>query len=137
MCVDVQNKPRLPHLVHLLHQWEMYTPVKNWKRVQYMSSSEADRVRDLVGIARYRNGRLGVNWLSRRQMPRWRLVSLNGTSYSRDGLRRRLEMLEKLDRDLIVPVTRRLMTARELAAIRDPNPWSLFPPRRTTKSNVM
>lgn len=86
----------------------------------------ADSLRALARMARARNGRLQINWVSRAQKPRWRMVFLDGQWYERDGLR---ALLDRRPKPEVVPASRRRMTNAELRALRDPNPWGLFPPR--------
>lgn len=79
-------------------------------------------LRAIAGVARARNGRLAIDWISRRQKPRWRMVVLDGQHYNRDRLRRIVDR----GRAVIVPRLKRPLTAAEVRAIRDPNPWTLF-----------
>lgn len=90
-----------------------------------VSDNAAQTLRQLTGTARARNGRLAIDWISRRQEPRYKMTRLDGEWYDRDDLRR---VLSKRPRPEAVPVSRRPLTARELAGVRDPNPWSLAPP---------
>jgi hypothetical protein len=80
-----------------------------------------------LGMARTRNGRPELDWFSRAQVPRWRMLRLNGTWYGRDALRRHLDRRGGEPR---VPVTRRVLTPREVAEVMDPNPWTLGPRSR-------
>ncbi len=80
-----------------------------------------------LGMHRVRNGRLGVNRLSRREKARWRMLALNGEFYDRDRLRAALA--DQARRGLaapVVPHSRRRLTRAELDAIADPNPWRLW-----------
>lgn len=91
-----------------------------------MSSAEglartaAATLASTAGVARFRDGRLEPDWLSRNLRPRWRMVRLNGAWYNRDRLRARLN-----NRGPQVPATRRDLAEAEVANVRDPNPWSL------------
>lgn len=87
----------------------------------------AERLRELAAAARARNGRLAIDWLSRAQKPRWRMVWLDGEWYNRARLRRDVDARPRAP---AVPASRRPLTPAELADLRDPNPWGLFPPRR-------
>ena len=77
---------------------------------------------DDSGVARYLDGRLGDNRLSRREVARWRLVKLNGVWYDRARLAREL----RLAASRRVPHSRRLLTPAESAdlesALTDPVP---------------
>lgn len=88
------------------------------------TTEAAETLRRLTKTARYRNGRMDVNWVSRAQMPRWKMMRLDGTWYERRGLDR---LLRRRPPPEVAPVGRRQLTARELTALRDPNPWTLFP----------
>ncbi len=85
---------------------------------------ELDLLQNLAGTARTRNGRLAINWQSRRSMPRWRMVPLNGQWYNRGRLRATVQRRPK------VPHSGRALTAEELANALNTNPWSLAPGRR-------
>ena len=110
------------------------------RRVAAVATEASESLRDMAGTARYRDGRLDINWISRRQMPRHRMLSLDGQWYDRGRLRDMLDRraLERARRPQTrsqtraggeqntVPASRRPMTAAESAAVRDPNPWRLF-----------
>ena len=85
----------------------------------------AEQLRVLAGVARARNGRLEINWISRTQRPRWRMVFLDGRWYERESLGRLLDRRPSPER---VPASRRQLTTEELWKLRDPNPWRLIPP---------
>ena len=89
----------------------------------------ADTLRVLTRAARARNGRLAINWISRRQRPRWRMLRLDGDWYDRAALQALVRR-----RGAQVPATRRALTAAELQELEDPNPWGLSPPRRRVRS---
>ena len=84
----------------------------------------AESLRRLVGAARARNGRLAVDWISRDQKPRWRMVRLDGVWYDRDALR---ALLDRRPPPPAVPFSRRALTAAELRTVRNDNPWALAP----------
>lgn len=83
---------------------------------------EAERLRVLTGAARTRNGRLAIDWLSRAQKPRWRMLALDSQLYNRERMRQRIATTQRT----VVPSTSRPLTARELAAALNTNPWRLF-----------
>lgn len=85
-----------------------------------LARTAANRLAAEAGVARYRDGRLEPNWLSRNLRPRWRMVRLNGQWYNRDLLRNRIT-----DRGAQVPATRRALTNAEARNVRNTNPWSL------------
>jgi hypothetical protein len=85
-----------------------------------INSGAAERLGELAGVRRTRNGRLAVDWLSRRQVPRWRLVVLDGDWYARNGIRRRAAARPA------VPKTGRRLTDAERADLADANPWRLW-----------
>lgn len=84
--------------------------------------SAAEELRVLAGMARARNGRLEINWISRYEKPRWKMIKLDGEWYDRERLKK---MLDRRPKPEIVPGSRRRLTAAELDVIRDPSPWSL------------
>lgn len=86
----------------------------------------AEQLRRLARVARKRNGRLAIDWVSRRQKPRWRMVGLNSQWYDRGRLR---DLLAGRPTPSVVPASRRRLTARELENIANTNPWRLYPPR--------
>lgn len=94
-----------------------------------MSNREnvAERVRALANVMRARNGRLAIDWLSRRQKPRWKMVQVGGQYYDRNRLRK------LVDRSAgpwwvpgAAPGARRRLTDAEVDTVRDPNPWRLL-----------
>ena len=84
---------------------------------------EAKALRNLARVARFRNGRLAIDWTSRQQKPRWRMVPLDSQFYNRMRLR------DAANGRPVVPSTSRRLTPAELERIRNTNPWSLFEPR--------
>lgn len=88
-----------------------------------LSRSAGAALANQLGLARQRNGRLEVDWLTRELRPRWRMIQLDGQWYDLEGLRARLASSPRGRPE--VPGSRRALTAEELAAILDPNPWSL------------
>ena len=88
----------------------------------------ANTLRVMAQVARARNGRLAIDWISRRQRPRWRMLRLNGDWYDRQRLGETVRR-----RGPVVPASRRPLTPAELEELEDPNPWGLFPPRRRVR----
>ncbi len=78
----------------------------------------------LARVARARNGRLAIDWISRRQMPRWRMLLVDGQHYDRQRLRRLLARAREAQPRL--PGATRRLTRAETEAALDPNPWRLF-----------
>lgn len=87
----------------------------------------AEQLRRLARVARKRNGRLAIDWTSRRQKPRWRMVALDSQWYDRARLR---DILARRPTPSVVPASRRRLTAAELGLIANTNPWRLYPPPR-------
>lgn len=85
---------------------------------------EAQAMRAAARVMRARNGRLAVDWISRRQKPRWHMLPLDSTWYDRARLRALVAARA------VVPSTSRPLTPGERAAIADANPWSLHDKRR-------
>lgn len=85
-----------------------------------VARAAATRLAEQAGVARYRNGRLEVDWLSRALLPRWRMVRLDGQWYERRALRDAVRGGASQ-----VPATRRRLTAAEVADAVDDAPWSL------------
>lgn len=102
------------------------------------TSKTAKNLQELTGVRRSRNGRLAIDWLSRRQKPRWRMVALDGQLYDRDRLRDRLQdRLRQRGTNTaatvvnraavtVVPSTSRPLTPQEVAEVMNANPWRLF-----------
>jgi len=88
---------------------------------------ELAELRGITQVHRTRNGRLQVDWLSRRSLPRYKMLALNGQWYDRRRLRDRIRSDRAAGRRLSVPHSSRALTTAELAAATDPNPWSLAP----------
>lgn len=87
------------------------------------ASEEAERLLEALDAAPgYRNGRLALDWMTRRQVPRWRLVKLDGTWYDPVLLRSLLASRPGRER---VPATGRPLTQDEWLRLMDPNPWRL------------
>ncbi len=85
-------------------------------------SNRNRNVKNLADVTRYRNGRLAIDVLARRQKPRWRMLFLDGDWYDRNRLRAELARLGEF-----VPQTRRALRLGEILAIRDTQPWRLRP----------
>lgn len=85
---------------------------------------EAQALRAAARVMRARNGRLAVNWITRMQKPRWRMLPLDSTWYDRNRLRALVAARA------VVPSTTRPLTPAERAAIANTNPWSLYNKRR-------
>lgn len=90
---------------------------------------EAESLRRLARVVRMRNGRLAIDWTSRLQKPRWRMMSLDSQFYNRNRLRNAAGVRAT------VPSTSRKLTSAEMARIQNNNPWSLFEPRAVQNSN--
>lgn len=88
-----------------------------------MNESAAEQLRALAGVARARNGRLQIDWISRRQVPRWRMVALNGQWYDRERLKR---LLASRPPPAAVPASRRKLSRAEQNRVNDARPWALF-----------
>ncbi len=78
---------------------------------------------DDTGLTRYLNGRLADDRLSRRQVPRWRLVRLDGVWYDRARLAERLRS-EAAARRRAIPHSRRALTPAEIARLESPRPYA-------------
>ena len=89
-----------------------------------------NNVREITGVRRVRNGRLAVNRISRATKPRWRMLALDGQWYDRDRLRELVVGARRDGRRTAVPHSTRALTAAELDAILNTNPWTLLPRRR-------
>lgn len=83
----------------------------------------AEELRRLARVARKRNGRLEIDWISRRQKPRWKLIPLNSQWYDRRRLR---NLLDRRPKPSVVPASRRRLTQREIDDVQNDNPWRLF-----------
>ena len=81
-----------------------------------------NKVRNIARVKRYRNGRLAVDVMSRRQKPRWRMLMMNGDWYDRDSLRAEMRAMGHF-----VPQTRRALAQAEVAHIQNSEPWRLMP----------
>lgn len=84
---------------------------------------ELNGLKAIAEVHRTRDGRLAVNWLSRRSKSRWKMVALNGQWYDRQRLRDRVKNRP------VVPHSSRRLAEAELAEILNLNPWSLAPGR--------
>lgn len=94
-------------------------------------STNSERLRVLAEMARARNGRLAVDWFTRAQIPRWKLILLNGQWYERERLRQRLERSRgAANRRLTVPATGRRLTNAEIEDASNTSPWRLYDPPR-------
>jgi site-specific DNA-cytosine methylase len=91
--------------------------------IEYHMEKHAEALRRLARVARMRNGRLAIDWTSRQQKPRWRMVPLDSQFYNRARLRNAAGARP------VVPSTSRRLTPAELTRIQNTNPWSLFEPR--------
>ncbi len=89
---------------------------------------DSETLRDLTGVARARNGRLAVNWITRALRPRWRMLRLDGQWYDRAALRDflRSRANRRAAGAALVPHSRRAMTRKELDILYDPNPFALY-----------
>ncbi len=80
---------------------------------------EAQALRAAARVMRARNGRLAVDWITRRQKPRWHMLPLDSTWYDRDRLRALVAARA------VVPSTSRPLTPGERRAIANTHPWKL------------
>lgn len=78
-----------------------------------------------TNVHRKRDGRMEIDYFSRRLQPRWKLIKIDGVYYDRKSLANWL-----LTRGASVPTSRRPFTAKELENIRDPNPYGLLKLRK-------
>lgn len=94
-----------------------------------------NELRRLADAPRHRNGRLEIDWFSRRQMTRWRMVPLDGQWYERGRLRdwlqgraqnRQGRVQTRASSYDVVPASRRRLTAGEIADVQNRNPWRLY-----------
>ena len=83
----------------------------------------------IAEVHRTRDGRLAVNWLSRREVARWRMLALNGQCYNRGRLRERVRANTAKGKTPTVPHSSRRLTQAEVTEVLDANPWSLAPGR--------
>jgi hypothetical protein len=90
---------------------------------------ELAALKGIAEVHRTRDGRLAVNWLSRREVARWRMLALNGQWYDRGRLRQRVSSNTSQGRVAVVPHSSRRMTNAEVAEALNLNPWSLAPGR--------
>lgn len=87
------------------------------------TTAAAETLRDIAGVHRARNGRLDIDWISRSQKSKWRMVPLDGQWYNRAGL---VALVSKRPKPERVPASRRELTNAELRDLTDPNPWRLL-----------
>lgn len=90
---------------------------------------ELAALKGIADIHRTRDGRLAVNWLSRRQQARWRMLAMNGQWYNRGRLRNSVRSNASRGKAPLVPHSSRRMTNAELANALNASPWSLAPGR--------
>lgn len=90
---------------------------------------ELAALKGIADLHRTRDGRLAVNWLSRREVARWRMLAMNGQFYDRGRLRERVRSNARQGRVPAVPHSSRRMTNAEVAEALNANPWSLAPGR--------
>jgi hypothetical protein len=70
---------------------------------------------------RTRNGRLNVDFLSRRLMPRWKMIKIDGVYYERKALAEWL-----LRRGAYAPASRRPLTPAQSADVANANPYRIL-----------
>jgi len=87
------------------------------------AETAAEQLRVLARVARARNGRLAIDWISRRQMPRWRMLLVDGQYYNRQRLRQLLSRKPDLRS---APGSKRKLVPAELKAVYNNNPWRLY-----------
>jgi hypothetical protein len=90
---------------------------------------ELAALKNIAEVHRTRDGRLAVNWLSRREVARWKMMAMNGQWYDRGRLRQRVRANANRGRAPAVPHSSRRMTNAEVAEALNANPWSLAPGR--------
>lgn len=91
-------------------------------RMSYIDAAE--QLRQLAQVARTRNGRLNIDWISRSQKPKWKMLRFDGAWYDRNALRRLLARRPQPPR---VPSTARALLSPELGRVTNTNPWRLGP----------
>jgi hypothetical protein len=106
----------------------------NSRRAAVVQNATAELL-NLTEAPRYRNGRLEIDWFSRRQLARWRMMPLDGQWYDRgrlrDWLRRRAQdrqgrVQTRASTYDVVPASRRRLTPAEARDAQDTNPWRLY-----------
>lgn len=95
-----------------------------------MPRPDADlrQLQNTTQTSRVRNGRLAINWLSRRAIARWRMIPLDGQWYDRGRLKASVRAAAGPE---AVPHSRRKLTPAELRNVMNSAPWSLAPWRNT------
>lgn len=98
-----------------------------------MPRADADlrELQNTTQMSRTRNGRMAINWLSRRAIARWRMIPLDGQWYERGRLKTSVAAAPAGT----VPHSRRKLTEAELRNVMNSAPWSLAPWRRRPGNN--
>lgn len=75
----------------------------------------------IVGMHRTRNGRLGLDYMSRTLVPRWKQVNVDGVGYDRKALADWI-----LARGSVSPASRRPLNASVRDAVTNSNPYGIY-----------
>ena len=80
------------------------------------------KLQNMLEIHRYRNGRLEIDYFSRKMSPKFSLIELDGKYYDRDSLKK--FVTEQASN--IVPESLRVLNSKEKANVNNKNPYRIF-----------
>ncbi|APC25778.1 hypothetical protein BST79_gp265 [Only Syngen Nebraska virus 5] len=80
------------------------------------------KLQNMLEIHRYRNGRLEIDYFSRKMSPKFSLIELDGKYYDRDSLKK--FVAEQASN--IVPESLRVLNSKEKANVNNKNPYRIL-----------
>ena len=87
-----------------------------------MSNNNAiKKLQNMLEIHRYRNGRLEIDYFSRKMSPKFSLIELDGKYYDRNSLKKFIE-----EQSNIVPESLRVLNTKEKTNVKNKNPYGIF-----------
>ena len=87
-----------------------------------MTNKTIKNLQDMLEIHRYRNGRLEIDYFSRKMSPKFSLIHLDDKYYDRNSLKKYI--MEQASNT--VPESLRVLSAKEKANVSNKNPFRIF-----------
>lgn len=89
-------------------------------------------LQNMLEIHRYKNGRLEIDYFSRKMTPAFSTIELNGKYYDRNGLKKFIAE----QGSNIVPESLRALNSKEKANVNNKNPYRIFGKAKVYPKNI-
>ncbi|ABT15079.1 hypothetical protein NY2A_B680L [Paramecium bursaria Chlorella virus NY2A] len=97
-----------------------------------MTNRTIKNLQNMLEIHRYRNGRLEIDYFSRKMSPKFSLIELDGKYYDRNDLKKFI--IEQ--GSTIVPESLRALNSKEKAIVNNKNPYRIFGKAKVYAKNI-